>query len=98
MARAFSDARKLMDHLLDRHEDGIARPIAYPDYDEFADVSEIDSFVRQLREAEAAGAVSLAKGRGRNSDQIAHVRLETVSHLYTLLGRRPVGELAAQAH
>jgi hypothetical protein len=98
MARQFADARKLMDDLLDRYEGGTASPIAYPDYDGFADVSEIDKFVMQLREAETAGAIRVGKRRGRNGDQIAHVRLDGVSRLYDLLGRRPVGELAAQAH
>jgi hypothetical protein len=97
MARRFADARKLLGDLLDRHEAGAASPIGYPDYSEFADVSEIDRFVKELREAEAAGAIRIAKGRGRNGDQIAHVRLEAVARLYDLLNRRPVGELAAEA-
>jgi hypothetical protein len=97
MARRFSEACALMSDLLDRHEDGTASPIAYPDYQAFVDVSEIDSFVRALEAAEAEGAIRIAKGRGRNSDQIAHVRLQAPSSLYKLLGRRPVGELATEA-
>jgi hypothetical protein len=97
MARRFSDARALMSDLLDRHEDGTANPIAYPDYQAFPDVSEIDGFVRALEAAEAEGAIRIAKGRGRDSDQIAHVRLQAPSLLYKLLGRRPVGELATEA-
>jgi hypothetical protein len=97
MVRRFSDAMALMSDLLDRHEDGTADPIAYPDYPAFADVSAIDSFVRVLEAAEAEGIIRTAKGKGRNSDQIAHVRLLDPTRLYVLLGRRPVGELAARA-
>jgi Uncharacterized protein conserved in bacteria C-term(DUF2220) len=97
MPRNFTDAKELLGDLLDRYEGGTASPIGYPDYSAFADVSEIDRFVKKLQEAEAAGAIRIAKGRGRNGDQIAHVRLEAVSRLYDLLGRRPVGELAAEA-
>jgi Wadjet protein JetD, C-terminal len=97
MARRFADARKLLGDLLDRHEAGAASPIGYPAYSEFADVSAIDRFVRELEEAEAAGAIRLAKGRGRNGDQIAHVKLDVAARLYELLGRRPPGELAAEA-
>jgi hypothetical protein len=97
MARQFADARQLMDDLLDRYEAGTTSPIGYPDYSAFADVSEIDRFVKQLEEAEAAGAVRISKGRGRNGEQIARVRLEAVARLYDMLGRRPVGEVAAQA-
>lgn len=97
MARQFSDAGALLSDLLDRHEEGTANPIAYPDFSALASVSEIDSFVRQLEAAEATGAVRIAKGRGRNSDQIAHVRLDDAEALYQLLGRRPIAELAAQA-
>ena len=97
MPRSFTDAKELLGDLLDRYEGGTASPIGYPHYSAFADVSEIDRFVKKLQEAEAAGAIRIAKGRGQNGDQIAHVRLEAVSRLYDLLGRRPVGELAAEA-
>jgi hypothetical protein len=98
MPRRFTDAGELMSDLLDRYEGGTTRPIAHPDYEDFADVSALDRFVRVLEEAQAAGAVRIAKGRGRNGGQIAHVRLEDASRLYGMLGRRPVGELAAEAH
>src|SRR5260370_40549242 len=39
----------------------------------------------------------MAKGRGRNSDQIAHVRLEDASRLYVRLGGRQARELADEA-
>src|SRR3981081_1337593 len=97
MARRFADARKLLGDLLDRHEAGAGSPIGYPAYSEFADVSAIDRFVRELEEAEAAGAIRLAKGRGRNGDQIAHVNLDVPERLADVLGRRPPGELAAEA-
>jgi len=98
MPRQFTDALELMNDLVDRYESGTTeKPIGYPDYSGFSNVSKIDRFVRQLQEAAATGAIRIAKGRGRNRDQIAYVRLEEVTGLYKLLGRRPVGELAAEA-
>jgi hypothetical protein len=92
MARRFTDARALLGDLLDRHESGVASPIGYPDYSGCADVVAIDRFNRDLRDAERGGAVRLAMGRGRNSEDIAHVRLEAPDRLYALLERRPIGE------
>jgi hypothetical protein len=83
--RYFADARDLMGDLLDRYEGGTADPIGYPDYSAFADVSELDRFVKKLQEAEAAGAIRIAK-MVRNGDQIAHVKLGAVSRLCDLLG------------
>jgi hypothetical protein len=80
--RRFADARDLMGDLLDRYEGGTANPIGYPDYSAFADISEIDRFVKKLQEAEAAGAIRIAKGHG---DHIAHVRLGAAKRLYDLL-------------
>jgi Wadjet anti plasmid transformation system JetA-like protein len=97
MPRRFTDARDLLGDLLDRYEEGKASPIAYLDDDAFADVSELDRFVNELLRAEAAGALRITRGRGRASDQVRHVRLESAARLYELLGRRPVGELAADA-
>jgi hypothetical protein len=82
VSRRFTDARALLHDLLDRHEEGTAGPIAHPDYSGFADISEIDRFVNELAALEATGAVRLARGRGRNEDQIAHVRLQTAAPLY----------------
>jgi Wadjet anti plasmid transformation system JetA-like protein len=93
MPRQFTDARVLMSDLLDRHEGGTESPIAYPDYDGFADVAQMDRFVRELGDAERRGAIRIARGRGLKSDQIKHVRLENVSLIYELLGRKPIGEL-----
>jgi hypothetical protein len=86
-----------MADLLDRHEAGTVSPIGYPDYASFSDVGETDRFAQELGGAELSRAVKIAKGRGRNSDQIAHVRLEDASRLYVLLGRRPARELADEA-
>src|SRR6202035_3415165 len=58
---------------------------------------EIDRFAQELGEAEPSRAVKIAKGHGRNSDQIAHVRPEDPSRLYVPLGRRPAGELADES-
>jgi Uncharacterized protein conserved in bacteria C-term(DUF2220) len=98
MPRRFTDARALLGDLLDRYEEGKAAPIAYPDDEAFADVSEIDRFVNELLQAETAGAIRITRGRGRDGDRILHVKLEAAARLYELLGRRPVGELAAAAH
>jgi Uncharacterized protein conserved in bacteria C-term(DUF2220)/Uncharacterized protein conserved in bacteria N-term (DUF3322) len=97
MARRFTDAKALLGDLLDRHESGVASPIGYPDYSGFADVVAIDKFNRELRDAERHGAVRLATGRGRSSEEVVHVRLESVAPLYALLGRRPVAERANEA-
>jgi hypothetical protein len=95
--RHYTDARELLGDLLDRHEKGTASPIVHPDDSAFADVSELDRFVSELSDAEAAGAIRIGRGKGRNRDQIRHVRLEAAVRLYELLGRLPVGELAAEA-
>lgn len=97
MARQFSDARALLSHLLDRREDGVADPIAYPDFSSPDSVAAIDAFMRQLEDAEAAGAIRIVKGRGRDSDRIASIRLGDPARLYALLDRRPVAEQAAEA-
>lgn len=93
MPRQFTDARLLISDLLDRHEGGTDSPIAYPDYDGFADVAQMDKFVRDLRDAEGRGGIRINRGRGLKSEQIKHVRLVNVSLAYELLGRRPVREL-----
>ena len=97
MPKRFTNARSLMADLLDRHEGGAESPIGYPDYDGFVDVAQIDSFTKELREAEGRGAIRISKGRGLNSEQIKHVRLERPTLLYELLGRRPIGELMEEA-
>lgn len=86
-----------MGDLLDRHEAGTASPIGYPDYPGFADVVAIDKFTKELRQAEAAGAIRITNGKGRNSQQIAHVRLEAAAPMYAFLGRRPIAELVDEA-
>jgi hypothetical protein len=97
MSRRFTDAKALLNDLLDRFEAGAASPIGYLDYDDFADILEQDSFVRLLREAERAGALRIAGGRGSNSEQIKHVRLESAPALYVLLGRQPIDRIVAAA-
>src|SRR4030088_436802 len=98
MRRKFTDANALFGDLLDRHEAGTERPVAYPDYAAFASVVAMDSFIKELRRAEAAGAVNLAPGRGRDDDQVAHVRLEAANALYRHLGRTPIAGIASEAH
>jgi hypothetical protein len=97
MHRRFTDAKALLDDLLDRHEAGAANPIGYPDYAEFGDILEQDSFVRQMRNAEGCGAIRIALGRGSNSEQITHVRLESPPALYALLERQPIDHIVAAA-
>ncbi|MES5481532.1 DUF2220 family protein [Bradyrhizobium sp. INPA03-11B] len=93
MPRQFTDARLLMSDLLDRYEGGAESPIAYPDYDGFTDVAQMDKFVRELCYAEGRGGIRITRGRGLKSEQIKHARLESAPLVYELLGRRPVGEL-----
>jgi Uncharacterized protein conserved in bacteria N-term (DUF3322) len=97
MASQFSDAKALLSYLLDRREDGIADPIARPDFSPLANITEVDRFIRQLEEAASAGAIRIVKGKGRESDQIKHVRLHDPAQVYDSLGRRPVAELAGEA-
>lgn len=97
MPRDFTDANELLDHLLDRHETGVASPIAYPDYRGFATVTATDACMRELRLAEQAGAVSLKQGRGSDHDQIVHVRLVSADALYRHRNRIPIASVAQRA-
>ena len=97
MPSRFTDARELMSDLLDRYEAGTASPISHPDYSGFPDVVAIDKFAKELGEAEAAGAVRIANGKGRNGEEIAHVRLHAAARMYAFLGRRPIAELVDEA-
>jgi Uncharacterized protein conserved in bacteria C-term(DUF2220) len=97
MPAGFTDARALLGSLLDRHEAGTVSPIGYPDYSGFSDVVAIDTFAKELGEAAAVGAVRIAKGKGRNRDQITHIRLEAAARLYAFLERRPIAELADES-
>jgi Uncharacterized protein conserved in bacteria C-term(DUF2220) len=98
MPRLFTEAKALLGDLLDRHEAGTASPVAYPDYRAFASVVATDAFLRELRQAEATGAVSLACGKGNRRDQVAHVRLVAPEVLYAHLARTPIKRIAAEAH
>lgn len=95
MPRRFTDARQLLDDLLDRFEGGTASPIAYPDYQGFGSVPATDRFLKEIARMEAAGAVSTRRGSGALRDQVVHVRLIAPEILYGLLGRVPA-PLAAQ--
>lgn len=97
MPRRFTDAADLLGNLLDRHEAGAAAPLAYPDYAAFSSVNAADEFIRDLRTAADAGAVRLTHGKGRNSEHVAHIKLESAQALYRHLGRAPSGEVAEQA-
>lgn len=97
MPRRFTDAKELLGDLLDRFEAGAASPIAHPDYAAFPSVVAADAFLKQIREAETASAVSLAWGRGARRDQVAHVRLASAETLYRYLGRTPAPQVAEDA-
>jgi hypothetical protein len=97
MSRKFTEARALLADLLDRYEGGTESPIAYPDYPAFASVPAVDAFIKELRQAEEAGAVSIAAGRGHKRDHVAHVRLEAAAILYRHIGRTPIGTVAGAA-
>jgi Uncharacterized protein conserved in bacteria C-term(DUF2220) len=96
--RRFTDANALLGDLLDRHEAGTASPIAYPDYEAFASVLATDAFLKELRQAEEVGAVTIAFGKGRHRDHVAHVRLGAADALYRHLNRKPIVAVAADAH
>jgi Uncharacterized protein conserved in bacteria C-term(DUF2220) len=98
MRRRFTDADELLDYLLDRHEAGVARPIAYPDYDSFASVTVIDAFLKALRRAEEAGAVRLSYGKNSHRDRVDHIRFESADVLYRYRGRTPIASIARDAH
>ncbi|MDA9491128.1 Wadjet anti-phage system protein JetD domain-containing protein [Bradyrhizobium sp. CCBAU 11361] len=97
MPRRFTDAKDLLGDLLDRFEAGAASPIAHPDYAAFPSVVDADAFLKRIREAEAAGAVSLGWGRRGKRDQLAHVRLASAEALYQYLGRTPAPQIAQDA-
>jgi Uncharacterized protein conserved in bacteria C-term(DUF2220) len=97
MSRRFTDARQLLDDLLDRFEGGTASPIAYPDYAGFGSVPDTDRFLKEIGRMEAAGAVKTQRGRGAMRDQVAHVRLVDPEVLYRLLGRVPAPQAAQDA-
>jgi hypothetical protein len=98
MPRRFTDAQALLADLLDRHEAGTASPIAYPDCAAFVSVVATDAFIKELQQAELAGAVSVACGKGSRRDQIVHVRLGAADALYQHLGRSPIADVAVGAH
>jgi hypothetical protein len=92
--RRFADARELLGDLLDRYEGGHRRS------DRISALFRICRRLRtrslcgeKLQEAEAAGAIRIAKGLG---DQIAHVRLVAVSPLYDLLGHTMTATSSAE--
>ncbi|MCP3392157.1 DUF2220 domain-containing protein [Bradyrhizobium sp. CCGB12] len=87
----------MLGDLLDRFEAGAASPIAHPDYAAFPSVVAADVFLKQIQEAETAGAVSLGWGRGAKRDQVAHVRLVSAETLYRYLGRTPAPQMAEDA-
>jgi len=94
VVRRFREAFKLLGDLLDRYEDGVLDVRAYPDIDGFGEVTEIDRFQRELKRAEATGAVSITMGTGRQSDTIVRVDLSDPRLLYAYVGRVPASTIA----
>jgi hypothetical protein len=94
MASRFTDAQKLLHHLLDRHESGAAQPLAYPDNDGFSSITEHDTLLRELAAAEGAGAIELQRGKGRRAGELRFVRLTRAEVLYLHLGRTPAAALS----
>lgn len=97
MARAFTSARGLLDHLLDRLEDGAAAPMAAPDYAGFASIDEQDRFFSEIDRAVNSGAVQLRFGSGRRRVEVKFVRLVDAVALYAHLGREPAQASAKRA-
>jgi hypothetical protein len=98
MPPRFTDAKELLGDLLNRYEAGASRPIAYPGYAAFASVRAADTFIKELKPAEDAGAIRLVRGKGGRHDHVAHVRLESPEALYRYLGRSPIASIAGRAH
>ena len=94
MATRFTDCQKLLHHLLDRHESGVAQPLAYPDSDGFSSITEHDTLLRELAVAESSGAIELHRGRGRRAGELRFVRLLNAEVLYPFLGRMPASALS----
>lgn len=97
MARRFNNASGLLHDLLDRFEDGTARPIGYPDHDAFPSVTASDAFTRSIVEAERTGSVERVYGKGRRHTELKHVRLADAALLYQHLGRTPARQAAIGA-
>jgi hypothetical protein len=98
MQRHFTDANELLDHLLDRHEAGVVRPLAYPDYEGFTLVTAADAFLKALRQVEEIGAVRLAYGKNSHRERVDRVHLESADVLYRYRGRTPIASVAREAH
>ncbi len=97
MARTFTDANELLADLLLRHERGSIAPFAKPDRHGFASVADYDEFTRRLAEAERCGAVSVRRGKGRASAELALIRMADPAALYALLGRIPSSQTSGEA-
>jgi hypothetical protein len=97
--RRFSDADRLLNDLLDRHEGSPAasRLVAHIDEEGFASVWARDRFVEALGCAEAAGAVELRHRRVHGETILSHVTLRSPEALYTHLRRTPAKSRVADA-
>jgi len=97
--RGFSDADRLLNDLLDRHEGSptASRLVAHIDEDGFASVGARDRFVDALSRAEAAGAVELRRRRVHGETILSHVTLRAPEALYVHIGRTPAKSRVAEA-
>lgn len=70
----------------------------FPDYAQLPTVEEKERFHAEMREAERAGAISIAWEKRAGSDgQIAYIELNRFDQLSVLLGRHPTRDKLAQA-
>lgn len=97
MPTLFTDVGAMLCDLLDRFETGVASPLAYPDHARFSSIVAADGFLRDVRKAEATGAVGIKFGTGAKRGELSHIRLLDAALLYTYLDRVPVSHLAKEA-
>lgn len=95
--RKFVEESALFGYLLDRFEDGVASPVAYPDHDGFSTVTAADAFQRGLQRAQEAGCIVLVEDRGRFRGRLKFVRLADPDALYARIGRAPASRTASAA-
>jgi hypothetical protein len=97
--RGFSDADRLLNDLLDRHEGSpsASRLVAHIDEEGFASVWSRDRFVDALSRAEAAGAIELRRRRVHGETILSHVTLRSPEALYAHLDRTPASIRVADA-
>ena len=87
----------MLHYLLDRFEEGVESPIAYPDHDGFASITDADRLASEIAAAAACGGVEAVKGKGRRAGELRFVRLADATRLYGHLSRTPSSRLSDMA-